>query len=562
MALNWMRTHKKKMYIVMVFAMAAWGIGFSASYLIPKKPIGTIMGQKVSVEEFNDAMMRWRRVFLKQENLPLGKLVWEQLTLVKQADSMGIAVSNDEVIDRIKTMGATVLGSSGVPTGQIIKFLCQNYRVTEAQLLMTYREALLIEKMHVLLSGNVKMTKGEAWEIYARDNEEAKIEFVTLGARDLAKNISVTDEEITAFHNEHKNNFPNPSEGIIGYKEPEKTKIEYLMARYRDVKKNVTVTEDEIQAYYDENKEVKYKKEEEKPESNGDKGDKKAEDKKPQPPQYKPFVEVQADIRKLLEREKSKELVNELISTADETIYERLGRTEQINFADIGGSIGIFHKESDYFTGEEARDVIRDADKSVYSRFFEREKYDPSAPLDAPAGKFIFQVISVKEPSAPPLEAIREKVTQDVKEEKALARARELAERFVEKANKTSFEEGLELLNKEGGSVLFSKRKTEFFTRPEIKDGRPHRYINELEANVPHVATSAFKLRPGELGIVTEETGNKAIYIIRLTEKKGADKKKFDEDRANLARKYLMEKQKRFVIHWSDGIKKKARLTK
>ncbi|MHC4277787.1 MAG: peptidyl-prolyl isomerase family protein [Planctomycetota bacterium] len=558
MALGWMRTHKKKMYIVMVFAMAAWGIGFSASYLIPKKPVGTIMGQKVSVEEFNDAMMRWHRIFLKQENLPLGKLVWEQLTLVKQAESMGIAVSNDEVIDRIKTLGATVLGNSDVPTGQIIKLLCQSYMVTEAQLLMTYREALLIEKMHVLLSGNVKMTKGEAWEIYARDNEEAKIEFVTLRARDLAKNISVTDEEITAFYNEHKNNFSNPSEGIIGYKEPEKTKIEYLMARYRDVKKNVTVTEDEIQAYYDENKEVKYKKEE-KPENDGDK---KAEDKKPQPPQYKPFEEVQADIRKLLEREKSKELVNQLISTADETIYERLGRTEQISFSDIGGSIGMFHKESDYFTREESKDVIRDADKSVYSRFFEREKYDPSPPLDAPAGKLIFQVISVKEPSAPPLEAIREKVTQDVKEEKALAKARELAERFVEKVNKTSFEEGLELLNKEGGSVLLSKRETGFFTRPEIKDGKLHRYINELEADVPHVATNAFKLSPGKLGIVTEETGDKTVYTIRLTEKKAADKKKFDEDRENLARKYLMEKQKRFVSHWSDSIKKKARLTK
>ncbi len=558
MALGWMRTHKKKMYIVMVFAMAAWGIGFSASYLIPKKPVGTILGQKVSVEEFNDAMMRWHRIFLKQENLPLGKLVWEQLTLVKQAESMGIAVSNDEVIDRIKTLGATVLGNSNVPTGQIIKILCQSYMVTETQLLMTYREALLIEKMHVLLSGNVKMTNGEAWEIYARDNEEAKIEFVTLRARDLAKNISVADEEITAFYNEHKNNFSNPSEGIIGYKETEKTKIEYLMARYRDVKKNVTVTEDEIQAYYDENKEVKYKKEE-KPENDGDK---KAEDKKPQPPQYKPFEEVQADIRKLLEREKSKELVNKLISTADEKIYERLGRTEQISFSDIGGSIGIFHKESDYFTREEAKDVIRDADKSVYSRFFEREKYDPSPPLDAPAGKLIFQVISVKEPSAPPLEAIREKVTQDVKEEKALAKAKELAERFVEKVNKTSFEEGLELLNKEGGSVLFSKRETGFFTRPEIKDGKLHRYINELEADVPHVATNAFKLSPGKLGIVAEETGNKAVYIIRLTEKKEADKKKFDEDRENLARKYLMEKQKRFVSHWSDGIKKKARLTK
>ncbi|MEE9514917.1 MAG: hypothetical protein V3V54_02700, partial [Candidatus Brocadiales bacterium] len=85
MALNWMRRHKKKMYIVMVFAMAAWGIGYSATFLIPKKPIGIILGEKISVEEFNDAMIRWNRIFLQQQGLPLTKLVWQQLTLVKEA---------------------------------------------------------------------------------------------------------------------------------------------------------------------------------------------------------------------------------------------------------------------------------------------------------------------------------------------------------------------------------------------------------------------------------------------------------------------------------------------
>ncbi|MFQ5956616.1 MAG: SurA N-terminal domain-containing protein, partial [Candidatus Brocadiales bacterium] len=123
MALDWMRRHKKKMYIVMVFAMAAWGIGYSASYLIPKKPIGIIMGEKISAEEFNDAMVRWKRVFLWQEDLPLGKVVWEQLTLVKEAERMGIAVSNDEIIDRIQTLGVTMLGGVGIPPNQIVRTL-------------------------------------------------------------------------------------------------------------------------------------------------------------------------------------------------------------------------------------------------------------------------------------------------------------------------------------------------------------------------------------------------------------------------------------------------------
>lgn len=556
MALDWMRRNKKKMYVVMVFAMAAWGIGYSASYLIPKKPIGTILGKKVTAEEFNDALVRWHRIFLRQEDLPLGQLVWEQLTLVKEAERMGIAVSNNEVIERINTLGITMLGNAGLPPDQIVRLLCQNYTVTEEQLLRTYKEALLIEKMHVLISGNVKVPSAEAWEMYAKDNEEAKVEFVAIGAKDLAKNISVTDEEIASFYNAHKDNFPNLSEGIPGYKEPEKIKIEYLMARYRDVEKKVAVTEDEIQTYYEENKDRKYKKKE------TPKDAKSAEAKEPQPPQYKPFEEVKDEIKKILERDKAKELVNKLISAADEKIYGSLGRTERISFSDIGGSVGIFYNESKYFTKEEAKDILRDADESVYSKFFEREKYDPSAPLDAPAGKFIFQVIDIKEPSAPPLQIIREKVAQDLKEEKALAKAKELAERCVEKIKQTSFEEGIKLLENECKGLFFVKRETEFFKRPEIKDGKPYRYINALEADAPNVAKNAFRLKQGELDAVTEEAGKKAVYIIRLVEKKEADRKSFEEKKEELVRKYLLEKQQNLINHWNENVKKKAKLAK
>lgn len=559
MALNWMRRHKKKMYIVMVFAMAAWGIGYSATYLIPKKPIGTILGEKISTEEFNDAMIRWNRIFLQQEGLPLTKLVWERLTFVKEAERMGVMVSNAEVIDRLNTLGVTMLGNVGIPTEQIVRLLCQNYRVTEEQLLRTYKEALLTEKMMVLLSGNVKVPTAEAWERYARENEEAKVEFVAIKARELADNVSVTDEEVTSFYNKHKDNYPDPSEGVPGYKEAEKTKIEYLMARYRDVKKKVTVTEDEMRAYYEENKDRRYKKESP---SKADKGEKDEGNKEPQPPQYKPFEEVKEKINKIIERKKAKELVNGLINKVDEKIYDSLGRTDHINFADIGGDMGVYYKESDFFTREKAKDVITGAEETVYSKFFEREKYDPSPPVEAPGGAFIFQVISIKEPSAPPLQEIREKVVKDLKEEKALQKAEEMARKCVEKIKQASFEEGIKFLKSEAKGIAFVKRQTEFFKRPETKDGKPSRYINTLEANTPNVAKSAFRLKQGELDAVTEKAGKKTVYVIRLEGKKAANQKTFEENKKKLVQKYLGQKQQDFFEQWNERLKKEAKLTR
>jgi len=37
---SWFRRHQKTVYIVMIFAMFVWGIGYSIMEMIPKKPIG------------------------------------------------------------------------------------------------------------------------------------------------------------------------------------------------------------------------------------------------------------------------------------------------------------------------------------------------------------------------------------------------------------------------------------------------------------------------------------------------------------------------------------------
>src|SRR3989338_2033410 len=51
---SWFRRHKKTVYIVMIFSMFVWGISYSAMEMIPKKPIGTIFGRKITENEFLD----------------------------------------------------------------------------------------------------------------------------------------------------------------------------------------------------------------------------------------------------------------------------------------------------------------------------------------------------------------------------------------------------------------------------------------------------------------------------------------------------------------------------
>ncbi len=567
--LDWLRRQKKRVYIIMVFAMAAWGIGYSASYLIPRKPIGVILGEKIYQEDYGDALNRWHRVFLREANLPLARIVWEQMVMTRQAEKMGIAVSDEEIMERLQGMAFLTMSHRGglPPQRQIIQALCQTYGVNEDQLWRTFREALLIEKMSTLLASAVKITDEEAWQRYARENEEVKVEYLAIKASDLVEHVQVSPEEISSFYDRYKDSLPDPALGRPGYKEPEKVKIEYIIARYRDLEKQVSVSEDEIKSYYEENKERHYKAtpdktREEKSAGGGD------ETAKEQPPTYKSLEEVRNEIKDSLTREKAKELVNKLISQVDEKIYESLGKAERLSFSAVASELGLFYSETDYFGREEAEKVIREAE-DLGKLAFEREPFDPSPPLDAPAGKYIFQVVSKKESAPPPLEEIKGRVEKDLKEEKALQKAREIMEACARKIREQSLAEGLKLLEEEGkkirgeykGSIYF-KGETEYFARPETVEGRSYRYLKSLDADVPNLASAAFSLKPQEVAVVTEEAGKKACYVIRLTDRKEAERSKFDADKEKLLRRYLTEKQETFLTKWTEALKEKNRLAR
>ncbi|MFN3466634.1 MAG: hypothetical protein ACK4WF_02910, partial [Candidatus Brocadiales bacterium] len=362
-----------------------------------------------------------------------------------------------------------------------------------------------------------------------------------------------------------------------------------VMARYRDMEDKVTVSEDEIKSYYEENKERRYKiQKPTKPQEEG-KGLSPAGSPPVADATYKSLEEVKGEIKDSIKRERTKELVNKLISQADEKIYESLGKAEQLSFSTIAQELGLFYKETDYFGREDASKIIRPAlelsghgeveTEGLARLAFEREPLDPSPPQDAPIGKYIFQVVSRKEASPPPLEEIREKVEKDLKEEKALQKTRELADAAADRIKNKSLEEGLKFLEEEGKKIrgehkglIYEKGETEFFARPEVVEGRAYRYLKSLDADVPHLASKAFSLKevastPGglptkEVAVVTEESGKKASYIIWLTDRKEAERSKFDESKDKLLRRYLAEKQQTFLKEWAEALKEKGKFVK
>ena len=579
---SWFRRHQKTVYIVMIFAMFVWGISYSAMELIPKKPIGRILGRKITQNEFADMVSRWQRLFFSQAKDSVVSLVWKQLMLVEEAKKMGLVVTNQELEEGLQRLGFQIFGGQeNITRYMLMQFLCSNFRLNQEQIARTLQEALLVEKLDGLMRSSVKTTSDELWKRYSMENEQVKFKALTLKAKDFLDLVNVTEDEIRDFYEKYKNTARNPVSGNPGYKYPEMIKVECLIAKYDDMEKLVSVSEEEMKKYYEDNREAQFKitaeqkPEEKKPQKDAaqtDKkpakeeknttGDVKSKEEKKTVVTYKPFAEVKVDIQKTLLRQKAKEKTTELTTKADEEIYETMDKAERPSFKDIANRCKLLYeipkgkKSGSEFLSEDDLSEIFPGSGQLVQVSFGRDKFEPSTPLDFVEGKLILQVIDKKPAAAPPLEEIRNEVMNDLKVEKGLLKAKEIAEKYAGATSVSAFDEVMKSIKAEYPQKNISACETGYINRPTKVFNKDSRYIEALKEDRPNVAKKAFELKTGQWGVAMETAGEKACYIISLVEKKQADKAAFEKDKENVTKRYAYEKQEAFMTEWQNDLGK------
>ncbi|MFO0794324.1 MAG: SurA N-terminal domain-containing protein [Candidatus Brocadiaceae bacterium] len=579
---SWFRRHQKTVYIVMIFAMFVWGISYSVMELIPKKPIGRILGRKITQNEFADMVSRWQRLFFSQAKESVVSLVWKQLTLVEEAKKMGLVVTNQELEEGLQRLGFQIFGGQeNINRYMLIQFLCSSFRLNQEQIARTLQEALLVEKLDGLMRSSIKATSDELWQRYSMENEQIKFKALTLKANDFLDLVNVTEDEIRDFYEKYKNTARNPGSGNPGYKYPEMVKVECLIAKYDDMEKRVSVLEEEMKKYYEDNKETQFKitaeqkQEEKKPQKDTAQTDKKSvkeekktaddvksKEEKKLTAAYKPFTEVKMDIQKTLLRQKAMEKVTELTTKADEEIYETMDKAERPSFKDIANRYKLLYeipkgkKSGSEFLSEEDLTEVFPGSGQLVQVSFGRDKFEPSTPLDFVEGKLILQVIDKKPAAAPPLEDIRNEVMNDLKMEKGLLKAKEIAEKYAGATSVPAFDEVMKSIKAEYPQKNISACETGYINRPIKVFNKDSRYIEALKEDRPNVAKKAFELKTGQWGVAMETSGEKACYIISLVEKKQADKAAFEKDKENVAKRYAYEKQEAFMTEWQNDLGK------
>ncbi|GJQ57213.1 MAG: peptidylprolyl isomerase [Candidatus Scalindua sp.] len=540
--------------------MAIWGIGPGINYLVPKPSMGRIFDEKISQEEFNDTVVRWARVFFRDSKGQVSQEVWQQMALVHLSKKMGVYVTNEELAQEIQRL---------FPFGQEMfsnregyqRMIGSIFRMTEYQFEKTIREFLLAQKLRFLLKDSIKITKEEAFQRYAKENEQVKIKYAALPASDLIDSVEIEEEEINSFYDQHSGNFANKEEGIWGYKEPEKVKLEYVIASYSAMQNEITISDEEILTYYEENKDALFKEVVSDIQETGETPDDKEKTTSTEP-QFRPLDDVKGQILVTLKRQESEALANKKIGDADNEIYEMINNNAFVGFGKLSEKFGLSYvvptnpnDGTNYFTRKDLDTVILGLIQ-LPQLVFERDVNDPSPPISSPEGPLMFRVLEKIAPQTPPFEEVRDKVAEDLRREKAFKNAQALAEKCLEKIRQSTFEEGVKSIEDEAGEIEIVE--TDYFKRPGIIG--ENSYMTVVGQDKPELATSVFSLEIGESTTVAKEKGERVCYLVTLVDRKKSAPAEFEKATESIMTKYLTEKQFSFLLEWEPWLNKKTQL--
>jgi peptidyl-prolyl cis-trans isomerase D len=234
------------------------------------------------------------------------------------------------------------------------------------------------------------VTDEELWENYKNTNDTAKIEYVTLGLDKVEWDEEPDPKELEEYFEENKEM----------YKIPEKREADYFFLKTDDLKEGIELTESEIEAYY---------------------GDNTARFKEPEKIKasriYLPFEETERDLvlsqaRDLLEQINNGRNFGDLakIHSKDEKAQD-------------SGDWGLYEWKS---LSQQEQDEIERLDQGEVSDV-----------LEITDGAVILKITEKEAEATQPLKAVRERITNILKDEKA----RQMAEKEIAQLEKAAKKE-------------------------------------------------------------------------------------------------------------------------
>jgi peptidyl-prolyl cis-trans isomerase D len=105
------------------------------------------------------------------------------------------------------------------------------------------KEQILIGKLIAMVQGTVTVPESDVKDDYLKQNRKVKFAYAVLTPEEMAKQVKVTDTELKAFYDKHKQEYVNSI--------PEKRKARYIALNSSKIP-GVNVTDDDLRQYYNQ----------------------------------------------------------------------------------------------------------------------------------------------------------------------------------------------------------------------------------------------------------------------------------------------------------------------
>lgn len=486
-----------------------WGKGGDG----PGRSLGyaaKVNGNKITLEEYQNSYQRIRNMYQQiygqtipaemEKMLGLKKVALDNLIdnflIMKEAKSMGIKVSKDDVAASIEAM--SMFQKDGKFDFNLYQQLLKGSRITPKDFEEGQKSELILKKARQAIKDKVTVSDDEALAQYKKENDKIDLEYVAYAPSDVIGEVKLTEAELNEYLQKNQNAF----------KTPEKVALSYVLIDPASQAAKLTLAEDEIQTFYQKNIDR----------WQGKDG-------------ILPLKDVKDKVKADALKQKAAKQAFEL---AADTLYKNI-KSGDLKL--IAGQLNVKVQETPIFAANAPPQALA-GEAAVLKKALELKQGELGGPVETAKGIYILKANDRKPSIVPPLAEIKAAVELKAKEAKAV----ELAKKKAEDAAK-------QLAAK---AVLKTQVTGDF--------GYSAKGDVPVVGNAPDLMEAAFALTTAAPAAATPFKVGNRWYAVRLKSRSEAPKADFDKTKEQIKQKMLPKKQEEAFGKWIKELRSKAKI--
>lgn len=451
--------------IFLVWGQGSDGIGGGKGAYAAK-----VDGTRISIQDYQNAYGRIKDMYqqiygqsiplemekmLNLKKVALDGLI-DNLLAMKEAKSLGIKVSKDDVSDSIASM--PVFQRNGKFDFDQYQQVLRSNHMTAKDFEEGQKAEVLLKKVRQSVRDKAVVTDADALARYKKENDRLELEYVAYAPSDVAAEVKLSEADLNGYLQQNSNAF----------KTAEKVAISYILLDPSSMAAKTTVTEDEIQSFYQKNIDRW---------------------------QGKDGIQPLADVKEKVKADALRQKVGKLVfEQAADALYKNI-KSGDLNL--IAGVLKQKIHETPLFTADAPAPGLA-GETELIKKAFELKQGELGGPVEAAKGIYILKVRERKESAVPALSAIRGAVEAKAKSSRAIELAREKADDAVKRLSAKAT-----INTQSTGSFGFSAKGE----------------IPKIGAS-PEIVEAAFKLSAGQAPAAPFKVGNRwyAVRVKSRTE--------------------------------------------